>query len=216
MKKFKFALKNSILLIILFSIFIACEQDFASIDSDVINEGTATSFNTTSESFEVITYNNALGPVQTNNLGVNLLGVYDDPNYGRTTANLVTQVASNLINPTFGENIVLDSVVLALSYFSTNVGAGDDNIIDFELDSVFPRGNGTEFSPIKLTLYENNYFLRDFDPTAVFNTSQNYFSNQSVSPTELISDADLEGTFCLLYTSPSPRDRQKSRMPSSA
>eukprot|EP00828_Plagiopyla_frontata_P026976 TRINITY_DN35140_c0_g1_i1.p4 TRINITY_DN35140_c0_g1~~TRINITY_DN35140_c0_g1_i1.p4 ORF type:complete len:111 (+),score=6.49 TRINITY_DN35140_c0_g1_i1:625-957(+) len=24
------------------------------------------------------------------------------------------------------------------------------------------------------------------------------------------------GTFCLLYTSPSPRDRQKSRMPSSA
>ena len=25
-----------------------------------------------------------------------------------------------------------------------------------------------------------------------------------------------KGTFCLLYTSPSPRDRQKSRMPSSA
>ena len=25
-----------------------------------------------------------------------------------------------------------------------------------------------------------------------------------------------EGKFCLLYTSPSPRDRQKSRMPSSA
>ena len=26
----------------------------------------------------------------------------------------------------------------------------------------------------------------------------------------------VEGTACLLYTSPSPRDRQKSRMPSSA
>ena len=26
----------------------------------------------------------------------------------------------------------------------------------------------------------------------------------------------LNGRFCLLYTSPSPRDRQKSRMPSSA
>ena len=25
-----------------------------------------------------------------------------------------------------------------------------------------------------------------------------------------------DGIFCLLYTSPSPRDRQKSRMPSSA
>lgn len=194
MKRFKFALKNSLLLLILFSIFIACEQDFASINSDIVNDETATSFNTSSESFEVITYNDALGPVQTNNIGVNLLGVYDDPNYGRTTANVVTQVASSLINPTFGENIVLDSVVLSLSYFSSNIGVGDDNILDFVLDSVFPRGNGTEFSPIKLTLYENNYFLRDFDPTAVFNTPQNYYSNQSASPTELIPDSELEGT----------------------
>ena len=31
------------------------------------------------------------------------------------------------------------------------------------------------------------------------------------------SDADYgDITYCLLYTSPSPRDRQKSRMPSSA
>ena len=29
-------------------------------------------------------------------------------------------------------------------------------------------------------------------------------------------DWDLESDNCLLYTSPSPRDRQKSRMPSSA
>ena len=28
--------------------------------------------------------------------------------------------------------------------------------------------------------------------------------------------ANAENNFCLLYTSPSPRDRQKSRMPSSA
>ena len=31
---------------------------------------------------------------------------------------------------------------------------------------------------------------------------------------ECLVEADLRG--CLLYTSPSPRDRQKSRMPSSA
>ena len=29
-------------------------------------------------------------------------------------------------------------------------------------------------------------------------------------------DGNLKGIACLLYTSPSPRDRQKSRMPSSA
>ena len=30
------------------------------------------------------------------------------------------------------------------------------------------------------------------------------------------SETDDQGDICLLYTSPSPRDRQKSRMPSSA
>jgi hypothetical protein len=192
MNRFKFALKNSIVLVVLFSIFIACEKDFASIDSDIINEDTATNFNTTSESFNVITYNDALGPVQTNSLGVNSLGIYDDPNYGRTSANVVTQVTSGLINPTFGENVVLDSVVLTLSYFSTTVGISEDNIIDFELDSILPRGD--EYSPIKLSIYENNYFLRDFDPNAEFNTTQNYFSNKSASNSELINDSELEGT----------------------
>ena len=31
-----------------------------------------------------------------------------------------------------------------------------------------------------------------------------------------VDDTVVMGTVCLLYTSPSPRDRQKSRMPSSA
>ena len=66
-------------------------------------------------------------------------------------------------------------------------------------------------------------------------TSQSYSFDQDFSIDEIIADAyerlGLVGTaghqiktarrslnilFCLLYTSPSPRDRQKSRMPSSA
>ena len=34
--------------------------------------------------------------------------------------------------------------------------------------------------------------------------------------TEMVNATSLELGHCLLYTSPSPRDRQKSRMPSSA
>ena len=33
---------------------------------------------------------------------------------------------------------------------------------------------------------------------------------------DVIEEAEHQGHHCLLYTSPSPRDRQKSRMPSSA
>ena len=32
----------------------------------------------------------------------------------------------------------------------------------------------------------------------------------------IVADQNNQYVFCLLYTSPSPRDRQKSRMPSSA
>ena len=35
-------------------------------------------------------------------------------------------------------------------------------------------------------------------------------------PTETIDELQIKATFCLLYTSPSPRDRTRSRMPSSA
>ena len=38
---------------------------------------------------------------------------------------------------------------------------------------------------------------------------------KSITRQVLFADAQLDGD-CLLYTSPSPRDRQKSRMPSSA
>ena len=36
------------------------------------------------------------------------------------------------------------------------------------------------------------------------------------APVALILNAGIVHSICLLYTSPSPRDRQKSRMPSSA
>ena len=41
------------------------------------------------------------------------------------------------------------------------------------------------------------------------------FNLKSTKLSRLHNDANII-TFCLLYTSPSPRDRQKSRMPSSA
>ena len=44
------------------------------------------------------------------------------------------------------------------------------------------------------------------------------YEQEEHNPKNYISDPGITYTFesCLLYTSPSPRDRQKSRMPSSA
>lgn len=191
MKLKKIALRNfAILLAIAFG-FIACDDEFATIDSDIINDDTATNFETTSERYEVISYTDVLEPIQTNSLGLYQLGVYNDPIYGQTVASILTQVNSGLIDPSFGENVVLDSVVLTIPYFSTNLGVSEENTIEYEIDSVFTDAG--EFDPIKLSIYENSYFLRDFNPNEDFNIRQSYFSNKSASTSEDISVSDLEG-----------------------
>jgi hypothetical protein len=188
MKKKPIALKNIAVITFLISSFIACDKDFASLDSDIINNDNASHFDTDAMRFDVVTYNKKLDPVQTNNLPINLLGIYNDPLYGTTTANVVTQIRPNSYNPNFGENVVLDSVVLTIPYFSKNLEINESGETIYELDSVF----GT--APIKLSIYENKYFLRDIDPNSNLNTPQKYYSDGSTG-TDQIDPLLLEGRF---------------------
>ncbi|MEY8849890.1 DUF4270 domain-containing protein [Psychroserpens sp. XS_ASV72] len=187
MKHNKIALRNFVVILVLTSLFIACDKDFATIESAIINDDNASNFGTDSRDFEVIAFSKALPPVQTNNLPVNLLGVYDDPIYGRTTASFVTQVTTSFVNFDFGENPVLDSVVVTIPYFSTPIELTSDGETIYELDSVF--GN----SPYDLKIYESNYFLRNFDPNSEINDPQIYYSNKSTGSSP-IDEALLEGT----------------------
>ena len=66
----------------------------------------------------------------------------------------------------------------------------------------------------------------NFDPEVIISVNRGgcipgiYLSHYIEKPHQVINlelrDSAKEPDFCLLYTSPSPRDRQKSRMPSSA
>ncbi|GGI56497.1 DUF4270 domain-containing protein [Winogradskyella haliclonae] len=192
MKLYKKNLRNILVFGFMTCLFIACDEEFSTIDSDIINEETATNFNTTSEKFDVISYTDKLDPVQTSGLGINMLGVFNDPTYGQTIASFLTQVNTTLVDPSFGSNVILDSVVLSIPFFSRNIGLDEDNNIAYEIDSILPRDD--IYNPIKLSLYENNYFLRDFDPNEEFDVGQSYFSNKSASANELISISDLEFT----------------------
>ncbi len=169
---------------------IGCEREFATLDSDIINDNSATNFDTTSETYDVIAYTNALGPVQTNGFGLNQLGIYQDGIYGKTKASVVTQLQLSTPDPDFSNFVELDSVILTIPYFSNNTGFNEaTSRNEYELDSVF--STGSSFSPFKLSLYENSYALRDFDPNADFDTPQAFFSNKTASATEIISEASL-------------------------
>lgn len=201
MKKKPIALKNIAVVTFLISSFIACDKDFASLDSDIINNDNAAHFDTDAMRFDAVTYNKKLDPVQTNNLPINLLGIYNDALYGTTTANVITQIRPNSYDPNFGENVVLDSVVLTIPYFSTSLEVNESGETIYELDSVF----GT--APIKLSIYENKYFLRDIDPNSNLNTPQKYYSDGSTG-TDQINPSLLEGRFLLEITDFIPSEKE--------
>lgn len=194
MKKTKIALRHLALITVLLSSLTACDKDFANIDSDIINNDNATHFDTNSRQFEVIAYTKALDPVQTNALPLNLLGLYSEDssvNFGRSTSSFVSQIRGNLTDPDFGTNAVIDSVILTIPYFSRSTGIDSDGRTEFDLDSIFGD------TSINFSIYESNYFLRDFDPTASnVDSPQRYYANNSTG-TSTIGDSQLEGT--LLY-----------------
>ncbi|WP_426431673.1 DUF4270 domain-containing protein [Winogradskyella sp. HB-48] len=200
MKKNKITLNIFILALIIIS-FVACDSDFTNLESDALNSDVATNFDILNSTYDVITYNNPLGPVQTNNsLGLSTLGLYDDV-YGRVTSSFVSQVSLSSYSPTFlgdANELVIDSVVLNLPYFSGVSDIDEDNNITYLVDSIFPKSDS--YNPIRLSIYENNYFIRDFDPNAEFNEAQSYFSNKTASASEVI--APLEGTELIFVENP--------------
>jgi len=170
-KKRKKILKNSCLIALLSLFLIACEKDFVNIDSTL--QG-AQNFNTTKQEFPLISYSKAYGEAQTNNLPSNLLGYFNEPVYGKTLASIVTQVTPTEFNPDFGKEPVIESVRLNVPYFSeVNGETNDDGGTPYKLDSIF----GERAVPVKLSIYQNNYLLRDLDPNTNFEDAQAYYSN---------------------------------------
>ena len=160
--------------------FVSCDDDFTTIGGELIG-GQFDSL--PSYRAGVIAHSKNLGPVQTNGLPVNLLGVYKEPVYGQHTASVLSQVSLTSTNPNFGNEPRLDSVILTLPYFSTSLAPDEDGNPVFRLDSVY--GN----SPFKITVSRSNFFLNEFDPETNFENRQKYYSDQGpVFKASLVGD----------------------------
>ncbi len=165
--KIKNMLPKLMAILVVIVVFASCEEDFNTIGSDIVDQ------NFTSELFDestVIAYSRKSLPVQTNLLPAYQLGVYNDPVYGKSNVNLLSQVTMQNPDPDFGDCVQLDSVVLYLPFFSESSIANE--ITTYTLDSVF--GN----QPINISIFESNFFLRDLDPDSNFEDAQRYYSNQ--------------------------------------
>ncbi len=201
-------MKNIKLLSVFFIILIySCDKEFASIDSDVISAENAINFNTSSIDYPIVASNLRLNPVKSNNLPSFMLGYNNNPFYGESKASFLGQVVPAEFSPSFGENVVLDSVVLTIPYYSRGVDTDDDGNISYEIDSVY--GN----TATKLYVYKSNFYLRDFNPSGDFSDSQNYYSNGALSNSESINQSEIEAE--LLYESGILGDGSDDFIPSS-
>jgi hypothetical protein len=172
---------QTILFGIITIVFASCDKDFNEIGTDIVGDNHFGFERTTDISIKA--YNQKLGPIASSNLTINPLGFYQNPAFGTTQANFVTQLELATLNPKFN-NIdsneydvtptVLDSVILEVPYFRTFVKR-EDLVSTFRLDSIY----GSPDSKFKLSVYQSNFFLRDLDPSQSLIQVQNFYSDEN-------------------------------------
>ena len=72
--------------------------------------------------------------------------------------------------------------------------------------------------PGEITKKQIDKMRKEFESDSSARVAQKAVTSNNLSSVTLRRDLvqEIDFTFCLLYTSPSPRDRTRSRMPSSA
>jgi hypothetical protein len=163
-----------LLLLVSILLFVSCDKDYNEIGDALIGENHFALKDTT---FSVVAYNEKIMPIQSENLAVNALGLYDNPAFGKTTANFATQIILSTEDPIIGANPVIESVYIDVPYFvdatkTTAITTGGNT---YELDSIY----GAPKAKIKLSIFESGLYMRDKDPVGGLQEAQKYFTNQN-------------------------------------
>jgi len=87
---------KKILLVACVVFLYSCDKDYNSIGDGLIGDN---HFDFVKYTSSVVSYNQKVGPIQSNNLSVNSLGIYDNSAFGTTTANFATQIVLESVNP---------------------------------------------------------------------------------------------------------------------
>ena len=157
MKFFKKSTLPAIAVLLLVAAFSSCEEDLTTIGDGVIGEEP---FITDSESFDVFAYNRRINAVQTNGLLLYHLGTFNDPVYGRTEAQVTSQLslpatpgntetffgsATQSTEDSGGsieENERVLEVNLYIPFLTTNVDTDRDGVDDeFDVDPLDPNSD---------------------------------------------------------------------------
>ena len=153
----------------------SCDSTFNELGSDIVSE-TSYEFGTP-VSYKVRAYTKGLGAMDSKNLPVNPLGIYDNPVFGKTKAHFATQVQLAVLNPIFNAALepTIDSVYLTIPYFSRKISTDVAGVGTYELDSIY----GPADANFDLKVYESGYYIRDLDPVNATQSTQPYYTDQN-------------------------------------
>ena len=181
---YKKSFLQPILLGLITLLFASCDKDFNELGTDIVGDDHFGSEKNTDLTIKA--YNQKLGAVASNNLAINPLGFYQNPAFGTTEANFVTQVEMASVNPTFNNTdpedydvnpTAIDSVIMEIPYFCHLDQETDivDNVRTYIMDSIY----GSPTSKFKLSVYQSNYYLRDLDPSQALTSQQPFYSDEN-------------------------------------
>ena len=150
-------------------LFVSCDKEYSAVGDALIGEN---HFELVKYNSNVIAHNEKVTPVQSNNLPINALGIYDNPAFGKTTAHFATQITLASVNPTINPalNQVIDSVMIDVPYFSTALSTDVNGNRTYELDSIY----GESKAKIKLSVYESGRYVGTQS-----GTPQTFYTNQN-------------------------------------
>ena len=150
----------------------SCDKDFNAIGEGLVGDD---HFGLESEKYDVLAFNQEVTPVQSNNMTPNALGIFDNPTFGTTTANFVSQVGLASYAPTIGESPVIDSVRIQIPYYNHVTAVDDKGNSTYELDSIYGDKNGK----IKLSIYESGIQMRSSSFSGGSQLPQFYYTDQN-------------------------------------
>ncbi|KAF2080448.1 DUF4270 domain-containing protein [Flavobacterium sharifuzzamanii] len=163
--------KKSLLAVLAVFLY-SCDKDFNAIGDGLVGDD---HFGLESEKYDVIAFNQEVTPIQSNNMTPNALGIFDNPLFGTTTANFVTQVGLTSYAPTIGASAVIDSVKIEIPYFSHITATDKDGNNTYELDSIYGDKNGK----LKLSVYESGIQMRSSYFSGGNQLPQFYYTDQN-------------------------------------
>lgn len=163
-------------------IVISCKKKDNLLGTGVLPDGTT--LNTRGiDTFQLFTSSIREDSVSTLNPSSNLLGTYIDPVFGKVDASFYTQVAISNLNPTFGNEIKIDSMVFSMLY-SDFYGSNDEQTIEiFRVTEDMDVASSSTFYAFSNLNYDPNNLVANTSTTFIPSpNSETVVDGDTVSP----------------------------------